>query len=132
VQPTPQETNLEATERDEAIFTERVLKGATLEEVGELLDITTQRVHQVARRLIREHIDFIELNLLVAKKEGSLLALAIPDAAEDDQNLAISYLHFVLKALAMREIDVEVHYRPLPGGQIAFLLEDVTKNGGMQ
>jgi hypothetical protein len=114
------------SEHSEQIFQERVLDGRTFRALGERFDVSSQRVEQVFRAFARQHINQIELNLMVARKEGNLLALAIPSGFEPEQNAAINYLHWVLRELKRRDLTIQVHYRPLPEGEIAFLLEDRT------
>jgi transcriptional regulator with XRE-family HTH domain len=118
--------------RDKTIFVEQAFLGTTQRELAERFNITQNRVTQIWREQARKHIDSLELNLMVARKEGNLIGLAIPDAFKEQQDAVIHYLNWCLARLAQRDLKIKVHYRPLPEGQIVFFLEDLTEYGGVQ
>src|SRR5258706_14776107 len=95
-------------ERMERIMLEHV-RGDTVRAIAEREHVTHQRIHQIVHRAKRLHVDSIELNLLVARKEGNVLVLVIPPALDDDQMASIHYLDFVLRELAARDIKTKLH-----------------------
>ena len=114
----------EAVQRNLEMLYQRV-EGATLQQIADQHSVTPQTVQVIVDRTGRRHIESVLLQMWLAQGQDQLLVLAVPDALEADQAIALRYLEWVLTGLAELEVDVKVHYRPTLTGAIAFALEDV-------
>jgi hypothetical protein len=114
------------SERDQGIVLAR-MRGETLDTISRPLGITRERVRQIVVDAT-EHINRLELELLVARKEGVLLGLAIPNQEQQDRAIALDYLDWVLARLRERELDIKVTRRYTSEGLVVFL-EDRTRYG---
>ncbi len=110
--------------RDREVLHERI-RGDTLREIGERHDLTPEGARLVVAREGRRHIDDLELRLMVNRKTGDVEAFLIPDHSGPDFDLAIAYFRWAMNELGTRNVDVRIHYRPVPEG-VVFAVEDVT------
>jgi hypothetical protein len=117
---------LELTTRNQRLVLERA-RGDTLDTIGQRHGISHQRVHMVVREAT-EHVNQIELELMVARKTGHVCSLLVPYQAQEDRQLALNYFDWVVAQLRAREVDVKATHIPTTAGSV-FLLEDVTQYG---
>jgi hypothetical protein len=112
----------DAQERDQAIMRERI-NGRTLRQIAADHDLSVEGARLVSNRAAHQHVGSLVAHMWAAQAEGRLLMLAIPDASEPDQALAIRYLDWLLGQMD-GICEVKVHYRPTPEGHVCFFLED--------
>lgn len=117
-------------ERDQQILFDRV-RGDTLVEIGSRHGVSHQAVSQIVVREGRQHVDRLETQLMVARKEGNAIALVVPFQEPSDYQAVLRYWAWVLDALRARDIDIRATTRPTPNG-LVLLLEDVTDYGGSE
>lgn len=110
----------------EDLFYEHALKGATFAQLAPKRMVSAEYTRILVRGFVRDHVNRIEMELMVCRRTDQLLMLAVPDQAAESQTLALRYVDFVTRELERRCVQVEVHYRALPDGGVAFLLEDIT------
>ena len=111
-------------QRDQQIFFERV-RGDTVAGIGSRHGVSHQAVSQIVVRERNRHLDRLEMQLMVARREGQVVGLAVPNQAQDDRVLALRYFAWVLDALRARDLEIKVETRPTSEGLVLFL-EDVT------
>jgi hypothetical protein len=110
------------TDRDEQVLAER-RRGDTLREIAARHDLSIEGTRYVANRAARTHVAEILCHMWDAQNRGDLLVLAIPDAAEPDQQQAIDYLAWLISEMPDC-VKLRIHYRPTMDGHICFALED--------
>ena len=99
-------------------------RGHTLQAIALRRGISYQRVQTIVREA-REHIDRLEMHLLVSRKEGVAFGLAIPNQEQQYRAIALDYLAWILDRLRARDLDIEVTTKNTSEGIIVFL-EDQT------
>jgi transcriptional regulator len=119
---TTQEDQLELTTRKQKILLERA-QGATVDTIGDRYSISHQRVSVIVLEAT-EHINKLEVDLMVARKEGVPVAFHVPYQRQEDRVIALEYLDWVLARLKDREVEVNVIHQPTTDGN-TFFLSDV-------
>jgi Sigma-70, region 4 len=102
------------------------LHGATYAEIGEVLGISGEAARRLVQRAWTKVIDALEMELMVARKTGDVLALPIPfgEAFEFE----IERARLTVEKLRERGVQVEVGYAPKPDG-LVLSIADVTRYG---
>jgi hypothetical protein len=111
------------THRDQQIVLDRE-HVPSLRDLGNTHGISHERVRQVVNDAT-EHVNRLELDLLVARKEGVAFGLAVPNQNQGDRAIALDYLQWVLARLRERDLLIEVTTKQTSEGLIVFL-EDAT------
>ena len=115
--------------RDVVMFSERLL-GDTLHEISERHDLSIERVRQVIALHATRHLNELEIALLVARKEGNVLALRVPfEQPDQDRELALAYFQWAVAQLKKRDLELRVVPSVDSEGPVLYI-DDVTDYGG--
>ncbi len=91
--------------------------------------VTTQRVLQILKGA-REHLVWLELELVKARRTDDAVALLVPYQDQEDRKLALDYLDLCVRELRRRGVEVETEHRPTTEGSVFFLFDRTEYNNG--
>lgn len=112
-------------ERNHEMLMERVC-GTSLEQIGQRHGITRQMAHRVVVREAQKHVDQVELQLMVAAKQDQAFALVIPNQIQEDRQIALDYLAWIVRELRRRDVEIAVETKTTTEGLVVLLTDVVT------
>ncbi len=69
----------------------------------------------------RQHLDWLQLELLKASVTGEAVGLVVPNQDQSDRQLAFDYFELVVAKLRANNMPVKVEHRPTHNGSVFFL-----------
>jgi hypothetical protein len=104
------------------------LAGLSNREIGDARGLSHERARQIVRAQGREIVMRIAGELLVARREGTVLPVAtIPDVSGAGFSLGLRWVDWLVGELAALAVFAcRVHIEPVPGGYAVGLTEDLT------
>lgn len=107
--------------RDQAIVLDRE-HGGSLRDIARRHGVSHERVRQIVSDAT-EHVNRVEMHLLVARKEAWAFGLGIPNQDQQYRAIALDYLEWILGRLRARDLDIAVTTKNTSEGLIVFLAD---------
>ena len=101
--------------------------GQSLLQLGERYGVSHQRVAAVVRSA-RELVDQVELDLMVARKDGEICIYLVPYGP--DYQMSLAFCDWIVGQLRKRDVEVLALQCRRASNGIAMLLSDVTDYSG--
>jgi hypothetical protein len=112
-------------QRDERMLRDHI-GGASLRDLGDRFGLSHEGARQVVVRASRKHIDRLELDLMAGAKTGDWPTLLVPHQHQEDWQLMLRYLQWVLDQLRGRDVPVTVTTTNTPSGTAFQLRQEET------
>ena len=112
---------------DEQILQEFVA-GDSFRTIGRRHGFSHEQARRVVRKRVRQHVDDLELLIMVAQKEGVELTYPVPGTSGPFADAVVEYVRLMAAELAERGVRCAIRYTPTPDGFALGLVPETTKN----